>query len=145
MTYEAAPDALLPRIGCLHDFSNQHVPAMVVGLLFRREIHVADLLLLFAIGDVVDRNRSETNRGCSANDAYLAEAANILLHSVPKRIERLKRQGIVIEVRMDGTRYLELEWSRIGIELNAMEGKYGRLLRKAHEGSYEGLRSLLTT
>lgn len=114
-------------------FREQVVPPYLVQLLRDKKINTKDLLLIFAVGSLVrPQSTGVAGLGCYASSSYLANLIGDHITNIARRIAKLKSKElkILVEVQWEGTRYLELEWSRNQKELESVEGEYGKLLRQ---------------
>jgi hypothetical protein len=113
-------------------FRDQRIPARVFYLLKQGKITTTDLLLLCVIDALVTPHGDEKGKGCFARNRYLAKAINVHPTYVAQRISVLQEMGMVLVVRINDIRYLELEWSRTAEERSDMTHKYGKLLRQEY-------------
>ncbi len=114
-------------------FRQQTIPARLCYLLREGKITSTDLLLIFTIDALVKPQGERDGIGCWASNKYLGQAVNVHQRYVSERIQALAAMGLVLSLTIDGQRYLELEWSRTAEERQAIPGKYGKALRKAHQ------------
>ena len=118
-----------------HVFSRILTAIPYVGNLFlRKEISRTDMMILWIIDDLVSHRSDgagwEHGKGCYAKNKYFADSIGTNVSYISRRLTELKDQGLVVDVRMGGRRYLELSWSRTNKQLLQMEGRYGELLRE---------------
>ena len=137
-----------------HDwqFQGTFIPARVLNLMRDKQINGTDLILICIIGALVRHEPDGSGVGCYASNEYLANCTSCYPTYISERINHLKRLGVLISITMEESknkyknkqRYLELSWSRSPIELQGLSGKYGELIRAAHqtgEGVYKHLGS----
>ena len=123
-------------------FRDQKVPARLWYLLREGRINTTDLLLMAVIDPLVRPQGDERGLGCFASNRYLMEATRPVskrsspeqsLKYVSERLNYLASLGLILIIRLDDVRYLELEWSRTAEERAALEGTYGAALRAAYK------------
>lgn len=113
-------------------FRDQILPSRLVYLLRDKVISSTDLLLIFIINTLVKTHTEDSpGLGCYASNSYLAKSIGVHPMHISARISKLINLGLLVSITYKKQRYLELEWSRIGEELECMDHEYGILLRKA--------------
>ncbi len=94
-------------------FHDRGLPAIVWRHFVERLISHLGLSLIYVISSLTKHNtKEEAGRGCWGSNAYLARCVGIHPKNVSQEIQKLIQAGLLVEVYVNGERYLETVWAR---------------------------------